>query len=108
MQIDVKGPFVNLRGTWVRHDLIATAIQRTSPPLVDGQEALPYCAVVLTVPGYKTLSVDGTLDQLFHAIYLAQTTEEILIGMARMKGMQHPNAKVAIIDDSAMHPAAGS
>ena len=79
--IPVRGPFVLLGTTWVRHDTVGTISARVGG---DG----PYCQVVLTIAGYKTLGTDHTVDELLYALGLAAGTGEREVGLHRAKGMR--------------------
>jgi hypothetical protein len=79
--IPVHGPFVLLGSTWVRHDTVATINGK------NGGEG-PWCQVVLTVPGYKTLSTDHTSEELFYALALAASHGEHESGLHRAMGMR--------------------
>lgn len=85
MKPETKGPFIDINGKWVRHNHIAYATQRAAPG--DGNEPVPYCSVVLNIPGVGTLTCPGTIDELFHAIHIAQGAEEVAIGLFRARGM---------------------
>ena len=88
---ETKGPFINLGRMWVRHNLIAYATQRQAPG--PENESVPYCSVVLNLPGVGTLQVPGTIDELFHAIHVAQATEETAVGLFRARGMREEGVR---------------
>lgn len=83
---ETKGPFIDINGKWVRHNHIAYATQRAAPG--DGNEPVPYCSVVLNIPGIGTLTCPGTIDEFFYAVALAARNEEHAIGLHRARGMR--------------------
>lgn len=85
-RLEVKGPYINLGGTWVHYATVGTVVQRQAPG-EDGNPE-PYCNVVLTLQGHKTLGCPGTVDEVLHAVHDALATEETAIGLYRARGMR--------------------
>lgn len=79
--IDSHGAYLDLGGLWVRYDAIGT-IKAVSA--ADG----PYCQVVLTIPGYKTLGVGCEDLTLLRAIGRVAAHAEMEIGKYRARGMR--------------------
>lgn len=75
-----KGMYLDLGQLWVRYDLIGTI-----KPTEEGE---PHCLVVLTLPGYKTLRVGCTAEELLAAIDLRRQSHEQNVGIDRAKGMR--------------------
>jgi hypothetical protein len=81
-----QGTYLDIGGLWVRYDCIGT-IKQIDAADPDGNPQ-PYCQVVLTIPGYKTLGVGCTADELIEAIRGAERNNEVMVGMQRAKGMR--------------------
>ena len=79
--IDQAGVYLDLGGLWVRYDCIGTIKE---VPVNDS----PYCQVVLTLPGYKTLGVGCTALTLLTAIEEVRSRHEVAVGVDRSKGMR--------------------
>lgn len=77
-----QGEYIDLGGLWVRFDCIGTVKQ------IDGADGAPYCQVVLTLPGYKTLGVGCAASDLIDAVTRARQHAEVVIGLHRAKGMR--------------------
>jgi hypothetical protein len=79
-----NGPYIDLGGLWVKYDTIGT-IKPT-----DKDEGEPACLVVLTIPGYKTLRVACSANELLTVITIVGAGHEFGVGEARAKGMRQP------------------
>lgn len=89
--------FIDVGGLWIRYDLIATVkdMPIVGTPRADGEPNVqPYCQVVLTVPGYKTLGVGCTAAELLGVIEETRQSHENEIGHARGLGMIEANRAV--------------
>jgi hypothetical protein len=81
-RLHTAGWFIDLGGLWVKYDTIGT-IKQVSPT-----EDNPYCQVVLTLPGYKTLGVSCEAVVLITAIERLRSEHEMSLGRERAKGMR--------------------
>ena len=76
------GAYLDLGGLWVRYDAIGTIKQ------INGADGAPYCQVVLTLPGYKTLGVGCTAGELMAAVQACMSNTEWRVGVQRARGMR--------------------
>jgi hypothetical protein len=79
--LNTRGIFVDLGGQWVRYDTVGTVKQ------VNGTEG-PWCQVVLTIPGYKTIGVNAPADLLIATLESLRSRHEFAIGHERARGMR--------------------
>ena len=81
-RIQTNGAYIDLGGLWARYDAVGTI--KEVPDTNDG----PYCQVVLTIPGYKTLGVGCTAEELLAVLRTVHARHEFVTGAERAKGMR--------------------
>lgn len=88
LKVTTQGWFIDLGGLWVKYDTIGTIKEVVGAGKPEG----PYCQVVLTIPGYKTLGVHCAAEDLITVVEALRTAHEEEIGYDRAKGMRHQEA----------------